>query len=185
MKAASNKLYDALFKFANQAGSWRDVRHLQVLVWMVIGLIQEGTIHLSAWVDHVDSRAVYAQSTQRRFSRWLHNGRIQAYRAYAPLIRQVLADWQDSVIYLALDTTMLWDTYCVIRLSLVYRGRAVPLVWRVLRHASSSVSFGRYRRLLQRASTLLPEGVEVVLLGDRGFMNAPLARWLPATLRWH
>lgn len=105
---------------ANQAGSWRDVRHLQVLVWMVIGLIQEGSIHLSAWIDHVDSRAVFAQSTQRRFSRWLHNGRIQVYRAYAPLIRRLFCDWQDSVVYVALDTTMLWDTYCVIRLSLVY-----------------------------------------------------------------
>lgn len=185
MKTASNKLYDALFEFANQAGSWRDVRHLQVLVWMVIGLLQEGTIHLSAWIDHVDSRAVYAQSTQRRFSRWLHNGRIQAYRAYAPLIRQVLSDWQDPVAYVALDTTMLWDTFCVIRLSLVYRGRAIPLVWRVLRHASSSVSFGRYRRLLQRAATLLPDGVEMVLLGERGFINAPLAHWLPTTLGWH
>jgi hypothetical protein len=65
MKPASHKLYDVLFEFANQASSWRDVRHLQVLVWMVIGLIQEGTIHLSAWIDQVDSRAVFAQSTQR------------------------------------------------------------------------------------------------------------------------
>lgn len=56
---------------------------------------------------------MYAQSTQRRFSRWLHNGRIQAYRGYAPIIRRVLLDWQDPVMYLALDTTMLWDTYCV------------------------------------------------------------------------
>lgn len=112
--------------------------------------------------------AVFAQSTQRRFSRWLHNGRIQVYRAYAPLIRRLFCDWQDSVVYVALDTTKLWDTYCVIRLSLVYRGRAIPLVWRVLRHGSSSVGFGHYQRLLQRAATLLPYDVEVVLLGDRG-----------------
>jgi len=74
MKAASNKLYDALFKFANQAGSWRDVRRTSAGLDDGNWLIQSGTIHLSAWVDHVDSRAVYAQSTQRRFSRWLHNG---------------------------------------------------------------------------------------------------------------
>ena len=24
---------------------------------------------------------------------------------------------------------MLWDAYCLIRLSVIYRGRAVPLVW--------------------------------------------------------
>lgn len=55
----------------------------------------------------------------------------------------------------------------------------------MLRHASSSVSFGRYRRLLERAAPLLRAGVEVVLLAARGFINAPFARWLPATLAWH
>jgi hypothetical protein len=58
MKSASNKLYDALFDLANQAGSWKDVRHLQVFVWMVMGLIAEGSIHLSSWIDHVDSRGL-------------------------------------------------------------------------------------------------------------------------------
>lgn len=128
MKPASTQLYDVLFEFANQAGSWRDVRHLQVLVWMVVGLIQEKRVNLSAWIDQVHSRAVYAQSTQRRFARWFHNPCIQAYRSYAPLIRRVLANWQESVLYVALDTTMLWDEFCVLRLSLVYRGRAIPLV---------------------------------------------------------
>lgn len=185
MKTASTQLYDALFEFANQAGSWRDVRHLQVLVWMVVGLIQEKTVNLSAWVDSVQSRALYAQSTQRRFSRWFHNGRIQAYRSYAPLIRRVLADWQEPVLYVALDTTMLWEQFCVLRLSLVYRGRAIPLVWRVLNHASSSVSFYTYRRLLERAVTLLPAGVEVVLLGDRGFSNQALMAWVKQQPGWH
>jgi len=57
MKAASNKLWDDAFK---SSGSWRDVRHLRA---GSIGLIQSGTIHLRAWVDHVILRAVYAQST--------------------------------------------------------------------------------------------------------------------------
>jgi hypothetical protein len=85
MKLASNKLYDALFALANQGGSWRDVRHLQVLVWMVIGLIAEGSVNLTRHFDHIQSRAVYAQSSQRRFSRWLHNGRIGVYPCLSSL----------------------------------------------------------------------------------------------------
>lgn len=77
MQLASNKLYGALFAWLNQAGNWRDVRHLQVLVWMVVGLLAEGSVNLSRWIDHAQSRAKDAQSVQRRFSRWLHNGRIQ------------------------------------------------------------------------------------------------------------
>jgi len=71
---------------------------------------------------------------------------------------------------------MLWEQFCVLRLSLVYRGRAIPLVWRVPNHASSSVSFYTYRRLLERV-TLLPAGVRW-FTGDRGFSNQALMVWV-------
>jgi hypothetical protein len=35
---------------------------------------------------------------------------------------------------------MLWNTYCLVRLSLVYPGRAIPIVWTVLEHGSATVS---------------------------------------------
>ena len=44
-------------------------------------------------------------------------------------------------MYGALDTSMLWNTYCLIRLSVIYRGRAVPFGWRVIEHGSAAVSF--------------------------------------------
>ena len=49
---------------------------------------------------------------------------------------------------------MLWKTYCLIRLSVIYRGRAVPLVWSVLQHGSAQVAFDVYRELLERAALL-------------------------------
>lgn len=76
---------------------------------MVVGLLAEGSVNLTRWIDHAQSRAKYAQSVQRRFSRWRHNGRIQPYRIYAPIVRQVFEDWQDGVVYVALDTTLLWN----------------------------------------------------------------------------
>jgi hypothetical protein len=45
---------------------------------------------------------------------------------------------------------MLWNMYCLIRLSVIYRGRAVPLVWCVLQHGRAQVAFGAYRDLLDR-----------------------------------
>jgi hypothetical protein len=53
----------------------------------------------------------------------------------------------------------------------VYRGRALPLVWRVLKHKSASVAFNEYREMLYQAANLLPKGVKVVLLADRGFIH--------------
>ena len=109
---------------------------------MVIGLVCSECISLTKWrIYVVCSRAMFAQSHQRRFSRWLHNPRINVQKLYSALIVQALAAWGERKITLIEDTSLLWDEYCLIRLSVQYRGRAIPLVWRVIRHGSSSVSF--------------------------------------------
>jgi hypothetical protein len=84
------------------------------------------------------------------------------------------SQWQETVLYLSLDTTMLWNEYCIIRVSVIYRGRAVPVVWRVLAHQSSSVAFAEYKNLLNRLSHLLPPEIPAILLADRGFVDTKL-----------
>jgi hypothetical protein len=54
------------------------------------------------------------------------------------------------------DTTMLWDEYCLIRLSIQYRVRAIPLVWRVLRHSSKWGGIKNWQTLAQRLKALRP-----------------------------
>jgi hypothetical protein len=178
------RLYGELVALLGQHGKWRDVRHLYTLLWMVVGLIHSGGVSLTAWVPFVSSRARYAQSTQRRFARWLQNARIEVHCLYAPLIQQAVAAWGNHTLYLALDTTMLWNRYCVIRISLIYRGRAVPVVWEVLEHGSSSVAYATYKVLLDALPPLLPLGVRVVFLADRGFADTALMTHL-RRLGWH
>ena len=79
---------------------------------------------------------------------------------------------------------MLWKTYCLIRLSVIYRGRAVPLVWCVLEHGSAQVGFETYRELLDRAAVLLPRRCKVILLADRGVADTDLMAHL-GHLGWH
>lgn len=180
----SPRLYSELVALCGQPGHWRDVRHLQTLAWMVVGLIQAQGVKLTAWVPFVHGRARYAQSTQRRFRRWLGNRRIEVAPQYGPLIEQALRDWGAHTLYLALDTSLLWNQYCLIRLSVVYRGRAVPLVWEVLAHGSSSVAHDTYAALLEAVPALLPAGVKVVFLADRGFADTELLAQLQR-LGWH
>jgi hypothetical protein len=178
------RLYCELVELVGQHGKWLDVRHMYTLVWMVVGLIHAGGVSLPAWVPFVRGRARYAQSTQRRFARWLHNKRIEVHPFYAPLIQKAVAEWGNHTLYLALDTTMLWNKYCVIRISLIYRGRAVPVVWEVLEHGSSSVAYEAYAALLEAVPPLLPLGVRVVFLADRGFADTELLAHL-RRLGWH
>jgi hypothetical protein len=157
---------------------------MKTLAWMVTGLILTETISLPAWVPSVESRAEYAASTVRRFGRWLDNDRIHALELYGPLIQQALADWGDHRLRLALDTSMLWGQYCIVRISVVYRGRAVPLVWTVLEHGSSSVAYEVYAYLLDEAAKLIPADCEVLFLADRGFADTQLMQHLK-NLGWH
>jgi len=46
------RLYDALLYFVGQS-AWSDPRHASVLVWMVIGVIHEGSVNLTRWLVHV------------------------------------------------------------------------------------------------------------------------------------
>src|SRR5574343_1926643 len=109
----SLKLYDTLRVWLGVV-PWRDVRHLQTLAWMMVGLLSSSHVALTKWIPYVVGRAGFAQSTQRRFERWLTNRRIPVLSLYGALLGQVLADFKDRRVYLALDTTMLWDTYCVV-----------------------------------------------------------------------
>ena len=179
-----SNLYHQLIKFAGQYSQWSDLRHLGVMCWMMIGLIAEGKVNLTKWIDHVCTKAQIAQSTQRRLSRWVNNPRINPAKLYSPVVKAVFANWKDSEIYLSFDTSMLWDEYCIIRICVVHLGRGIPVGWRVLKHKSSSVKIDTYQDLLKRVSRLLPVNIKVILLADRGFANAELVRYV-RKLGWH
>ena len=177
-------LYDTLVHVLSQHAKWLDQRHLKTLAWMMVGLMHSGWISLTAWAPYVVSRAQDAQSTVRRFRRWLDNDKIDVVALYGPLMQQALAEWGEQVLSVALDTSMLWQTYCLMRLSVIYRGRAVPLVWCVLEHGSAQVGFETYRELLERAAVLLPRRGKVIFLADRGFADTDLMAHL-GRLGWH
>lgn len=181
----TSRIYDQMQILLRQSTPWADQRHLQTMLWMVIGLICSECINLSKWRVYVKSRAKFAQSYQRRFSRWLHNPRINVQRLYSSLIAQALGLWGEVSINVIEDTSMLWDEYCLVRVSVQYRGRAIPLVWRVLRHNSSSIKFEVYQPMLKRAVRLLPAGTSVCFLADRGFADTDLMRYLRDELGWH
>lgn len=179
---AKSPLYATLLNLLAHA-PWRDRRHLFTVAWMVVGLLSSGWISLSKWTPYVVSRADCAQSTERRFRRWLSNSRLDVLRLYAALLRQALAEVGQEPLLAAFDTTVLWNEFCVIQVALVYRGWSLPLAWKVMKHPSASVAFKDYRGVLGFAARLLA-GREVILLADRGFLHGELLGWVRKTRGW-
>lgn len=180
----STHFHHQLLDFLRQYSHAKDLRHLKALAWMVSALICSGQLSLSAWEPYVPSRAQKAQSVERRWRRFLGNARIRVERLYVPLVFAALNGWKSHRIYLAMDTTLLWERYCMVHLSVVCCGRAVPLLWRVLEHGSATVSFKEYKGVLHKARWLLRHHPDVMLLADRGFANHELMGWLRAS-QWH
>jgi hypothetical protein len=152
---------------------FHDLRCLVTFVWAVVGLIREQGVHLSKWGDHRPGTA-QAESKQRQFARWLSNAKIHEATVYRKLAQKALVSWQGEVLYLALDSSSLWDRFVIVRVALIYRGRALPLSWLVMQHASTTVAFEAYKHILKEAAAILPQGCRVILLADRGFDDTDL-----------
>ncbi len=180
----SLRLYRNIMEFIWQSGlRLHDLRCLASFAWAITGMLLSHTIHLGEWSTHRKA-LVKAGSKERQFSRWLHNDKIQPSVIYRPLIEKVLSEWQGQCLYLALDSSVLWDRFVITRLALVYRGRALPITWMVIASCSAMVKLADYQVVLEEAVQLLPERCRVVLLADRGFVDQKLMCWL-RDHAWH
>lgn len=112
-----------------------------------------------------------------RLNYFVYNPKITAEIFYAPLIRHFLSVWQGQSLELTLDTSMLWDQYCLIEVCLIWGGRSIPLAQSVLEHGSATVGFEQYRLVLETVVAVLPDNCLVTLLADRGFEHGALIRW--------
>jgi len=162
-----------------------DVRRLATLAWAVIGLCSTQTVNFNRWGEVVISRAQYASSHQRRFQRWFHNAHIEPGAFYRALLQAALATWVlGTRVYVALDTSVLPGGYVLIRTALIYRGRAIPIAWRVFQHGSATVGYTDYQVVLAQTRTALPPDLVVVLLADRGFLHRQLVEFARQA-GWH
>src|SRR5215212_4196020 len=180
----SLRVYSTIKGFMGQTGLvFNDVRNFATFVWAVVGLLLSKEIHLSQWLLYRTGGAK-AASKERQLARWLHNEKIKPNQVYRNLLSAALVEWQTSELEIALDTSVLWERFVIVRLSAIYRGRALPLGWLVLEQKSASVSFLAYAELVRTVACLLPTHCRVLLLADRGFVDVKLMH-LAVDLGWH
>ena len=184
--ASRAQLHAELTGFLRQHCPACDQRHRVLLGWMVAGLLLSQTVCFDRWKSVLPLGHCLATSWQRRCQRWLRNERIDVVALYGPLVLWALQHWQKpgQALHLALDTTVLWNRCCVVVLSVVGHGRAIPLLWQTLEHPSASVSAEVVIALLQRADQLLAGFGAITVLADRGFPSAELLHWFEGRSRW-
>lgn len=138
---------------------------------MIAGLLLSQTVCFDRWKQDLPLGHCLAASWQRRCRRWLSNRRVDAGALYRPLLLWAIQHRQkpDQALVLALDTTMLWNHFYVVVLSVICHGRAIPLLWHTVGHPSASIRAEVVIALLERADCLLSEFSSITVLADHGF----------------
>ena len=179
----SCRLHASCLSVIQSALAGEDFRRLDTWAWAITGLLLQKTISLPAWISHLPDEAD-AFGREQRFRRWLNNRAVKVRPFYQPFITQALADWSGHTLYVGLDTTSMVNRLVIVRTAVIYRGRAVPLAWQVFKRQSVMLAFDQYADLVRYTASLIPAGVSVVLLADRGFRDVRLIALL-RQLQWH
>jgi len=113
-----------------------------------------------------------------------HRRELDITTCFAPLLAWLLTHWPGARIAVALDATTLGNRLTVLSLSLVYRGTAIPVAWKVLRGNQPHAWKPEWLKLLQWFAAQVDPTWTVIVLTDRGLY----ARWLFQAitgLGWH
>jgi len=103
---------------------------------------------------------------------------------FASLLGWVLSKWQGRQLALAVDATTLGDQLVVLAVSVVYRGVAIPVAWKVMVGNQPGRWKPEWLRLLRLIHRAIPAEMMVIVLSDRGISQP----WLFKRIRrlgWH
>lgn len=157
-------------------------RHLQTLAALVSGIVGSKRTNLPALAGQVPD-GTKRESRVKKFSRWIINERIDAERYFLPYADALITSLAHCPLVLVIDSSEVGQGCLCLLVSVVYRGRALPLVWMVVKGHTGHFPEAAHVELLKQVHTLIPENATVIFLGDGEFDGIHLQATLEA-FRW-
>jgi len=108
-----------------------------------------------------------------------HRRELDLGLCWAPWLGWVLEGWDGALLAVALDATSLGDRFVVLAVSVLYRGCAVPVAWKILKAGEKHPWRPEWLALLKQFRGVVPAHWRVVVLADRGLY----AKWLSGGYR--
>lgn len=149
---------------------------------LVFGLFAAGNCQLPRIATKLPLLTGAASLTQR-LRRLLMNEAIEPTKLYQPIAGFLLTCFTGGSVRLILDATDLGGRLPVLFVAVAYRGRALPLAWRML-PAPGCSEFQEQKALLTEVTALVPPSVPVTLLADREYGSVAMTRWC-LSRGWH
>ena len=137
---------------------------------------------------------ITSQNLRQRLREWNYEAsrkrghkrrEIQVEDHFAPLLSFILRHWREKKrLVLALDVTCLRDRHTILAISVLYRGCAIPVAWRVLPGNQPGEWHPIWVSLIQKLVPAVPSGYQVLALCDRGLYSKRLFTILQS-VGWH
>ena len=168
----------------------------RVLAWWSYGMALAKSCGITSVVAILAPLLKQSESTMRqRLREWCypikqkkgtHRQALEVNLCFAPLLRWVLSRWDpgEHRLALAMDASTLSDRFTVLAISVLYRGCAIPVGWKIVRSNEPGSWEPYWKELLSQLAEAVPPDWLVIVLADRGLY----AKWLYehiVSLKWH
>lgn len=144
------------------------ITRLRVMAWMLAGIFESKSVHLSKIASKIPGKATLVSVT-RRLDRFLECGAFRVREWYEPTVIRLLEQRAGQECRLLVDGSKVGFGHQFLVVALAYRRRAIPLVWMWVRYSRGHSTSGRQLALLSYVHKLLPADARVVALGDSEF----------------
>src|SRR5215468_11205576 len=148
-------------------------RHLQTLAALISGIVGSKSTQLPTLATKVPD-GTKPESRVKRFARWIDNARILEEMYFLPYAEIVLTHLALETLVLVMDGSVVGRGCAALMIHVIYKGRALPLAWRVRQGPKGHFPEELHIALVELIRTCLPEGTQVVFLGDGEFDGTAL-----------
>src|SRR5262245_62748209 len=149
-------------------------QHLNTLTLLICGIVGAQHVQLAKLASHAPIRQPKNESLITRFRRFLKHKDITADALWLPFARALLAALAQAPLTILLDGTTAGRGCVVLMASVVYHGRAIPLLWLVVKGKKGYLAEELHCTLIRRLREVIPAQADVLLLGDGEFDGTEL-----------
>src|SRR5712691_9379595 len=148
-------------------------RHLTTLAALISGIVGSKSTQLPSVATKIPD-GTKPESRVKRLTRWLDNARILEEVYFLPYVDLLLAQLALETLVIVMDGSVVGRGCLALMLHVVYKGRALPLAWRVRHSPKGHCPEALHIAIVELMSELIPEGAKMVFLGDGEFDGTDL-----------
>ena len=149
------------------------VRHLTTLAAFISGIVGSKSTQLPSVATKIPD-GTKPESRVKRLARWLDNERILEEVYFLPYADLLLTQLALETLVLVMDGSVVGRDCTALMIHVLYKGRALPLAWRVRQGPKGHFPEEWHIALIELMRACLPEGTQVVFLGDGEFDGTAL-----------